>query len=180
MTIFKGRINLWLAAGGMGIAGLLHLWIVPGHWEHAPAHGIAFLFLGIAQVIWPIFLLRRNSPAVQKSGIILAASSILLWILTITLPAPFEDGPEEVDAIGIVVKLFELAGIVGIVNMLGLALGSSGRALRSAGIQIIFAFIIALAAYSAGKAAEPLFPELGEKERHYDSNGGDDTHEHRH
>lgn len=164
MTIHKQRLNVWLAAGGMGIAGLLHLWIVPEHWEHAPAHGIFFLFLGIVQFVWVVFLLRGNSLSIQKSGVILAASSILLWVLTITLPAPFEDSPEELDVIGIAVKLFELASIVGLVNMMRLALGSKGRLIRVVGIQIILAFVIALAVYSAGKAAEPLFPELREKE----------------
>jgi hypothetical protein len=166
MTILKERINVWLAAGGMGIAGLLHLWIVPEHWEHAPAHGIVFLSLGIAQLVWPIFLLRRNSPTIQKSGIILAASSILLWALTITLPAPFKDSPEELDAMGIVVKLFELVAVVGLVNMLKLAFGSKGRLIRVVGIQIVLAFVIALAAYSAGRAAEPLFPMLKGQEHH--------------
>jgi len=178
--MLKDRINLWLAAGGMGIAGILHLWIVPGHWEHAPAHGIVFLLLGIVQLVWVVFLLKRNSLFIQKSGIILAASSILLWVLTVTLPAPFEDSPEELDTMGITVKLFELAAIIGLVNMLKLALGSKGRLIRVLVVQIILAFAIALAAYSAGKAAEPLFPELGEKERHSDGSGGENTHEHRH
>ncbi|TAM38378.1 hypothetical protein EPN54_04320 [bacterium] len=163
MAILKDRINVWLAAGGMGIAGFLHLWIVPEHWEHTPAHGIFFLFLGIVQLVWVIFLLKGNSLFVQKLGMILAASSILLWVLTITLPAPFEDSREEVDAIGIAVKLFELASVIGLVNMMRLTLGSKSRLIRVVVIQIILAFVIAVAAYTAGRASESLFPELREE-----------------
>jgi len=175
MTIFKKRLNVWLAAGGTGIAGLLHLWIVPEHWGHTPAHGIVFLFLGIVQVVWAVFLLKGNSLSIQKSGVILAASSILLWALTIVFPAPFEDSPEELDVIGIAVKLFELASIVGLVNMIRLTSGSKGRLIRVVVSQIILAFVIALAAYSAGRAAEPLFPMLKEGADHHDTSGTEDT-----
>lgn len=33
------------------LAGIIHLWIIPEHWEHAPAHGLFFLGVGIAQIV---------------------------------------------------------------------------------------------------------------------------------
>jgi uncharacterized membrane protein YuzA (DUF378 family) len=42
-------------------AGIIHLMLVSAHMEHAPAHGLFFLLVGIAQNIWGVKVWRLPS-----------------------------------------------------------------------------------------------------------------------
>ena len=49
------------------VAGVIHLVIIPEHWEHAPAHGIFFLVVGIVQIVWGIAIWRKPSAWMAKT-----------------------------------------------------------------------------------------------------------------
>ncbi|MEO1368792.1 MAG: hypothetical protein AAFX50_16575, partial [Acidobacteriota bacterium] len=43
-----------VAVLALAVAGAVHLQIAPVHYDHAPAHGLFFGGLGVAQVLWAI------------------------------------------------------------------------------------------------------------------------------
>jgi len=155
------------------LAGAIHLWIIPEHWAHAPAHGLFFLVAGIAQIIWGIALWRRPSTRLYYIGVLMAGWLIVLYGITRWLPAPFGHGPEGIDTIGLVCKLCEVLGMVtlGILIFQGLLL-NSGRfvAWRAISLIILVSFIAAFATYGVARAAEPIFPSLSApvEEQHHD------------
>lgn len=156
----SGRLPAGLSIIGMGGAGLLHFWVMPEHWAHAPAHGIVFLFLGIAQFVWIILFLRRGSLSIYKTGVILAGASIFLWALTRIFPAPFEQGPEAVSVDSLLVKLFEGLSISGLALIILHNSDDKIRALRTILMLGVSAFMIALVVYTGGRIVEPVFPML--------------------
>ena len=164
------------------LAGVIHLWIIPEHWAHAPAHGLFFLVVGIAQIIWGIALWRRPSTRLYYIGVLMAGWLIVLYGITRWLPAPFGHGPEGIDTISLVCKLCEALGMVtlGILIFQGLLL-NAGRfvAWRAITLIILVSFIAAFATYGVARAAEPIFPSLSapEEEHHHDE-GAPEEHQH--
>jgi hypothetical protein len=163
------------------VAGAIHLWIVPEHWAHAPAHGLFFLVIGIAQIIWGIALWRRPSTRLYYFGVLMAGWLIVLYGITRWLPAPFGHGPEGIDTISLVCKLCEGLGMVtlGILIFQGLLL-NAGRfvAWRAITLIILVSFIAAFATYGLARAAEPIFPSLSVpvEEQHHDGNAPEEGH----
>lgn len=117
-TIKTRTMNEWMAALGMLIGAVIHLWIMPEHLQHAPAHGIFFGVLGIAQLIWVGWWLWQ--PGVQKArlGLVLSGGVIVLWVLTQTVAIPFADSPESFDWATIVSKIGEAIALVALVHCL--------------------------------------------------------------
>jgi hypothetical protein len=71
------------------LAGIIHLVLVSAHMEHAPAHGLFFLLVGIAQIIWGILVWRQPSQKLYYVGVVMAGWLIILYAVTRLLPAPF-------------------------------------------------------------------------------------------
>lgn len=168
-----------VAAGALFLAGLVHLWIVPHHWEHAQAHGIFMAFAGLLEVGWGIFYFIRPTPRLRIAGILIAVGMITLWTLTRFLPVPYGHGPEEVDLAGIVSKLLE--GTSAVILFAGLVRASSERRLSPRTWQSIFsvlfiALTIGLAVYEVARASEPLFPGLVSQEAADHEHGEDHEH----
>src|SRR5688572_26031914 len=86
------------------LAGIIHLALVSVHMEHAPAHGLFFLLVGIAQIIWGILVWRQHSLKLYYIGAIMAGWLIILYGITRLLPAPFSHGPEAIETIDVVCK----------------------------------------------------------------------------
>lgn len=170
----------------IGAAGIIHIVITPQHWAHAPAHGLLFLVVGIAEILWSIAAWRRPSPSVYRMGMLLAGWLIILWAITRVLPAPFGHGPEPIEPFGIVCKLAEGLGVVVIgllifgetVSRAGPLAAWRGLALLAAG-----ALVAGFATYGAARAAEPMLPWLGvSAEAHSHDHGAvsEPAHEHEH
>lgn len=145
------------------LAGCIHLVLAPQHYAHAPAHGIFFIFAGIAEVIWAAMFWKRYSAKTYYIGLILAGGLLILWVLTRFLTPPFEHEPGPIDAKGLITKLSELAGIISLFilarrgQIAGLARQNTAQIIC---IAIGLAVISGIGAYQVGKAAEPLFPGL--------------------
>ncbi|MEX2143834.1 MAG: hypothetical protein WD740_04510 [Anaerolineales bacterium] len=151
------------ASIALGAAGLIHLFLAPQHYAHAPAHGIFFAVAGLAQIVWAVAFIRKPSMRLYYAGLALAGGLVVLWGLTRVFPAPFHDQAEVVDLGGIVCKLSELAGLGALLALAAqggiLGLGRQTMA-RLAAIGLLLAAAGGLLSYGIGRAAEPLFPSL--------------------
>ena len=163
------------------VAGVIHLVIIPEHWEHAPAHGIFFLVVGIVQIVWGIAIWRKPSAKVYNIGAIMAGWLIVLYVLTRIFPAPFgHGGPEEVAWIDIACKFCEALGMftLAILIFQGTLIHSNRPlAWRAITVIVLLSFVSGFATYSLARAAEPFFPALGSTE-HHDEHQEEPNHHH--
>ncbi len=165
------KSSAW-AALLIGLAGVIHIVITPQHWAHAPAHGLLFAVVGIAEIVWSVMAWRRPSATLYQIGMVAAGWLIILWVITRFLPAPFGHGPERVEPFGVVCKLAEGLGMVAIgVLILGELTSTAGRRAgwRVISLLVIGAFIAGFVTYGVARAAEPMFPGLGAStDEHHD------------
>jgi MFS family permease len=93
--------TLYAAAALSLVAGLVHLWVAPEHFEEWWGYGAFFLVAAAAQVIYVPLLLRWPSRAVLLTGIAGNMAIVALYLLTRTTGIPLF-GPEagEVEGIG--------------------------------------------------------------------------------
>jgi hypothetical protein len=183
----------WIARGAailMLIAGIIHLIIIPHHWEHAPAHGIFMGIIGIAEIIWGVAFWRKPTNLLAQVGIIIAVGCITLWGITRIFPAPFGHGPEEVDASGLITKVLEWIttfSLIGIIQALPYP-KRDYRVWRTVIAVILLAVFLGFGVYGVARASEPIFPwltasEIQEHEEHEHphspaTEGPDIDHEH--
>jgi hypothetical protein len=186
--------NLITGSAAMTVlAGIIHIWIFPQHWEHAPAHGLLFLIVGIVQILWGIAVWKQPSTRLYYVGVLMAGWLIVLYAITRLLPAPFgHGGPEAMDTIGLVCKLCEILGMFSLIVLIfqGLAF-KAGRfiAWRAVALILLLSFISGFVTYGLALAAEPVFPQLsspaeehhheeGEEEHHHDEDPSTTDHDH--
>jgi hypothetical protein len=158
----------WFVAGAallLFAAGVIHLVIVPLHWNHALAHGLFFALVGIAEIIWAIRVWRRPSVSLHAAGIVMAGGLLILWSITRVLPAPFGHGPEQVETFGVACKLAEgvaLAPLIALVFQETATRAGYVRAWRATGLLILASLVVGLLTYGIARAAEPVLPWLSE------------------
>lgn len=108
MTVEGGRTGLhnqvlYPAAALSLIAALIHLWVIPEHFEEWWGYGAFFLVAAIAQGSYSAALLRWPGQRLLLLGIVGNSLIILLYLLTRTVGIPFF-GPEagEIEELGFV------------------------------------------------------------------------------
>ncbi|HSB88801.1 MAG TPA: hypothetical protein VLD63_02125 [Anaerolineales bacterium] len=143
------------AALSMLGAGLMHLMILPEHFDHAPAHAWFFAVVGILQLGWSAIAWRPTRKAVDVFGLAMAGCLILLWVVTRIYPAPFSAGPEEVDGSGLISKALEAASFVTLAIVL---VRQSERRWLAGGT--LLAVVATAGLYFGGRIAGPAFPSL--------------------
>lgn len=165
-------------------AGVIHLVLVPRHVEHAPAHGLFFLVVGLAQIIWGILVWRQPNLKLYYIGAVMAGWLIVLYAVTRWLPAPFAHHPEAIEAIDIVCKLCEGLGMTSLLILIfqGTVLHASRlNVWRAISLIVLVSFAAAFATYGVARAAEPVLPGLAGPvpEHHHDENAPlEDDHQH--
>lgn len=161
---------LWSAVMSI-LAGIIHLVLVPRHIEHAPAHGLFFLVVGLAQMIWGIMAWRQPAFRLYYIGAVMAGWLIFLYGVTRWLPAPFSHGPEAIETIDIVCKLCEGIGMISLLILIfqGLVFHASRfTAWRTISAILLISFLAAFVTYGVARAAEPILPWLaGRVEEHH-------------
>lgn len=148
----------------IGLAGVIHLIVVPEHWGHAPAHGLFFAFAGVAQIVWSVAAWRWPSIRLYQLGMVGAGVLVVLWAITRFAPAPFGHGPEAVDGFGVLCKISEGLGAVVLAVLVFQGMASqAGRpaAWRLTTLLVVAALAGGLLTYGVARAAEPLAPWLG-------------------
>ena len=168
----KTKLVAWSALT-TALAGVIHLWIIPEHWRHSQAHALFFLLVGVVQIVWSVAVWRQPSTRLYYIGACMAGWLIVLYGITRWLTAPFGHGPEEINMIGIVTKLFEGLGMIALVILIFQDLNfRAGRlvARKAIALIILISFIAGFVTYGVALAAEPLFPGLSapEEEHHHD------------
>jgi hypothetical protein len=169
-----------VAAVAVAIAGVVHVLIVPQHYQHAPAHGIFFLIAGLVEIAWAIAYFRGPSPRLLHLGIGLGSSLLVLWLLTRSLPVPFGHAAEPVDTWAVVCKLSELVGVVALALLAYQTLGEGTTRLantRALVLALVLGLAIGSATYIVARAAEPLLPTLSAAEEVHLHPEGDTEHE---
>jgi hypothetical protein len=85
------------------IAGLIHLWVMPEHFEEWWGYGVFFLVAAAAQIGYIPILLRWPNRTIFVLGIAGNSAIILLYLLTRVVGIPLF-GPEagEVEGVGFV------------------------------------------------------------------------------
>ena len=84
-------------------AGLIHLWVMPEHFEEWWGYGTFFLVAAVAQVVYVPLLLRWPNQIVLLLGIAGNSAIVLLYLLTRVVGIPLF-GPEagEVERVGVI------------------------------------------------------------------------------
>ena len=113
---------LYAAAVLSLLAGLLHLWVTPEHFEEWWGYGAFFLVAAAAQVLYAPLVLTRPTRVVLLLGIAGNLTIVVLYLLTRTVGIPlFGPGVGEVEEIGFI-DLCATTSEVGTALALGAAL----------------------------------------------------------
>lgn len=165
------------------LAGLIHLVLVPTHIEHAPAHGLFFLLVGLVQIIWGVMIWRRPTLRLYYIGAVMAGWLIVLYALTRWLPAPFSHGPEGIETIDLVCKLCEGLAMISLLILTFQGLVFHARrfnAWKMISSILLISFLAAFVTYGAARAAEPILPWLAGplEEHHHDESAPSEEHHH--
>jgi hypothetical protein len=85
------------------MAGLVHLWVTPEHFEEWWGYGTFFLVAAVAQVLYVPLLIRWPNRTVLLLGIVGNSAIVLLYLLTRVVGIPLF-GPEagEIEGVGII------------------------------------------------------------------------------
>jgi hypothetical protein len=85
------------------LAALIHLWVMPEHFEEWWGYGMFFLVATIAQVVYIPLLVRWPNQTVLLLGIAGNSAIVLLYLFTRVVGVPLF-GPEagEVEGVGII------------------------------------------------------------------------------
>ena len=111
------------------VAAVIHVWVMPEHFEEWFGYGLFFLVAAAAQALYALILLRTPTSTVLRVGIIGNLAIIVLWVVTRTIGIPVF-GPhageiEEIGAIDIASKLAEVLLVI----LLGVLLRSAPQRL---------------------------------------------------
>jgi len=167
----------------MTAAGVIHLALVPQHWSHSPAHGLALAVMGLLEIAWSVAFWRAPSAVKSRLGLVTALGLIFLWAITRVAVAPFgHGGPEEIDAWGVISKLCEGLAAAALVP-LAMSPGNEKRRWRTVAAAAAAAVIGAWATYGVALAAEPLLPacdvaSAGDHQDHHHDEHQDHGHGH--
>jgi len=126
-TMTPSKTWLYAAAGLSVVAGLLHLLVIPEHFEEWLGYGLFFLIVALAQLVYAVLLLRRPaSRALLVAGIVGNALIVGFWTFTRTVGVPLGPAAGEVEAIGVVDTASKLAELA-LIGCLVLLLRNSGQ-----------------------------------------------------
>lgn len=99
----QSRGVLYTVASLSLIAGLIHLWVMPEHFQEWWGYGTFFLVAALAQVAYVPLLLRWPNRTVLVLGIVGNSAIVLLYLLTRGVGIPLF-GPEagEIEEVAII------------------------------------------------------------------------------
>jgi hypothetical protein len=133
LTVERPRPILYAAAALSLVAALIHLWVMPEHFEEWWGYGAFFLFSTVAQALYVPLLLRWPNRTVLLLGIggNLAIASLYLLTRTVGIPffGPHAGALEGVNFTDLCATTSELGIIVALGVVLLRDLSSDGRRL---------------------------------------------------
>lgn len=138
-------------AGLILISGLIHLNAMQVHFQEARGAGLFFLAIASAQIMWAMLYFKEPSKNHEFMGmVVMAIAPTVLFLLTRTIRAPFSDGPEALDTLGLIIVIFQLSAF-GILAYLGTK-RKSNQVPRAVAIGVVVGLLV----YGGGVAAESV------------------------
>ena len=118
----RSKMILYAAAAFSLLAALIHLWVIPEHFEEWWGYGAFFMVSVVAQGAYSAALLRWPRRPLLLLGVGGNLSIVVLYLLTRTVGIPFF-GPHagEVEGVGLAdlsVTIAELALVAALLTML--------------------------------------------------------------
>ncbi len=119
---------LYMAASLSVVAGLIHAWAMPGHYQEWWGYGAFFLVVAVAQVFLSDALLYRPGPRLFLAGVAGNLAVIALYVVTRTVGIPFF-GPyagevEEMGMVDLLSIVVELVLVITLVVLLRIRLAT--------------------------------------------------------
>jgi hypothetical protein len=106
------RILYYAAAATTGIAGILHLSLVPDIIGRNLNSGVFFLISGIAQIFWVIPMLKRWGRTWYYIGIAGTIILIIMWVMTRIPGNPITGRGGPISEMAIAIEVFQVAYII--------------------------------------------------------------------
>lgn len=120
--------NRWLFAAAVfsSVAGIIHAYYMPEHFEMWVGYGVFFLVVTVCQVLLSLVLLafRPVPRMVLWAGILGNAVIIAMWIVARTSGLPYGPMTGEVEEIGILDSLSKISELMVIICLAVLARGN--------------------------------------------------------
>ncbi len=143
-------------------AGLTHLGVALGYYLHTPAQGIWLAAIGLLQVLWALSYWRRPA-GLCLLGQSLLGGMVVLWLLALTISAPFSAHVWPLDWAVYLTKSVELIGWIALLWQefphSPRPQGKSGWS--TLGLALAITLNVGFLSWIGGTAVEPLFPRLG-------------------
>lgn len=146
----------------VGLAGVLHLLLLPQHWAESPLFGLVFAAialgqLGVAAALWTV-----AGPRVRQTGRWAALGVVALYLGARVVTPPGASSPEGVDAWGLASLVLELGALGALTVGLPLGEGRSARGrfprLLAASVGITFLLTDLVAGGDLLFSSEPFAP----------------------
>ena len=147
-----------LACATIALSGVIHLGITSQHSLHTPAHGLFFATLGVFQIGWAAAYWILPRRWLRWAGFMLSGGMIVLWAVTRTFPAPFQDQPEEIDLAGVVSKILETIALLSLMMEEVRERPPLARQVRLILGGLLIAIVSGLGVYASALALEPFAP----------------------
>lgn len=141
------------------ISGLLHL--LPAAYTHwsafPPLETLFFITVGIAQIGWAYRFIKKPDEWGYRLGLVINGGTAFFWILTRTLPAPFQAGPEHVDLLSGVIFLMQMGAVISL--LFWEEITDKIHLMRNTSFALITMLVIGSGLYGVTNMMEGLFPE---------------------
>ena len=143
---------LYAAAAFSLLAALIHLWVIPEHFEEWWGYGAFFLISAVAQGAYSAALLGWPRRSLLLLGIGGNVSIIVLYLLTRTVGIPFF-GPHagEVEGVGVADIVATSSELALVVALLGVLLRGLPRE------RVVVLFVLALVGLFVGHLLHLMF-----------------------
>lgn len=111
------RLAVLLAAFASIGAGVIHVAVVPNHWQEWPLSGVFFAGLAAFQLGWAAVIIRWPRPTILGIGLIANLGAMTLWVVSRVWGVPFGPHagvPEAVGVPGVVTMMLEASVLLGV------------------------------------------------------------------
>ena len=102
-AVLPSRLSVTLAFSSIAAAAI-HFAVVGEHFDVGLLHGLFFVTVAWAQVLWALAVLVTPRPAVLTAGIAGNAAIVVVWALSRTVGVPVPPDPWTPEAVGVAVR----------------------------------------------------------------------------
>jgi hypothetical protein len=95
------RAALWLAAGGLVGAAVVHAVVVPQHFAEALSYGLFFVVSALLQTAAAVLVVRAPTRPLLQVVVGSSVAIVVLWAVTRTSGLPLGPEPGEAEPVGI-------------------------------------------------------------------------------